>query len=116
MSAGVQILLAEFGNNSLGVVDLKDQKIFHRVAGLNEPQGVAYVSAVDCIFVSNGGDGSLRVFSGSDFSPVARVELKADADNLRTRSNQESGIRGFRFRRARHYRRKVRAKRSARSI
>jgi len=78
-----RLFVAEFGNNSLGVVDLKTQKIFRRVAGLNEPQGVAYVSAVDCIFVSNGGDGSLRVFSGNDFSPVARVELKADADNLR---------------------------------
>src|SRR5262245_15450472 len=81
--AGQRLFVAEFGNNSLGVVDLRGQKIFHRIAGLNEPQGVAYVSAVDSIFVSNAGDGSLRVFGGSDFSPVARVELKADADNLR---------------------------------
>jgi DNA-binding beta-propeller fold protein YncE len=78
-----RLLVAEFGNNSLSIVDLKDQKVVHRIAGLNEPQGVAYVSAVDCIFVSNGGDGSIRIFSGSDFAPVARVELKADADNLR---------------------------------
>ena len=78
-----RLFVAELGNNSVGVVDLKDQNVVHRIAGLSEPQGVAYVSAVDCIFVSNGGDGSLRVFSGSDFSPVARVELKADADNLR---------------------------------
>jgi hypothetical protein len=28
-----RLFVAEFGNNSLGVVDLKDQKIFHRVAG-----------------------------------------------------------------------------------
>jgi hypothetical protein len=62
-----RLLVAEFGNNSLSIVDLKDQKVVHRIVGLNEPQGVVYVSAVDCIFVSNGGDGSLRVFSGSDF-------------------------------------------------
>jgi hypothetical protein len=90
-----RLFVAEFGNNSRGVVDLKDQKIFHRVAGLNEPQGVAYVSAVDCIFVSNGGDGSLRVFSGSDFSPVARVELKADADNLRVDAIKNLVFAGF---------------------
>src|SRR6476660_2111 len=78
-----RLFVAELGNNSVGVVHMKDQEVVHRIAGLNEPQGVAYVSAVDCIFVSNGGDGSLRVFRGSDFSPVARVELKADADNLR---------------------------------
>jgi hypothetical protein len=90
-----RLFVAEFGNNSLGVVDLKDQKIFHRVAGLNEPQGVAYVSAIDCIFVSNGGDGSLRVFSGRDFSPIARVELKADADNLRIDAIKNLVFAGF---------------------
>jgi DNA-binding beta-propeller fold protein YncE len=78
-----RLFVAELGNNSLSVVDLKGQKVLHRFAGLDEPQGAAYVSAVDYIFVSNGGDGSLRVFSGSDFSPIGRVELKADADNLR---------------------------------
>ena len=90
-----RLFVAELGNNSLGVVDLKDQKVVHRVAGLNEPQGVAYVSAVDCIFVSNRGDGSLRVFSGSDFSPVERVELKADADNLRVDPNKNLVFAGF---------------------
>ena len=78
-----RLFVAELGNNSLSVVDLKGQKVLHRVAGLDEPQGAAYVSAIDYIFVSNGGDGSLRIFSGSDFSSIGRVELKADADNLR---------------------------------
>jgi DNA-binding beta-propeller fold protein YncE len=78
-----RLFVAELGNNSLSIVDLKEQKVLHRIAGLNEPQGVAYVSGVDSIFVSNGGDGSVRIFSGDDFSPLGRVDLKADADNLR---------------------------------
>src|SRR6476660_6573171 len=32
-----RLFVAEFGNNSLGVIDLKDQKVAYRVAGLNEP-------------------------------------------------------------------------------
>jgi hypothetical protein len=46
------------------------------------------------VVVSNGGDGSLRVFSGSDFSPIARVEL-ADADNLRVDAIKNLVFAGF---------------------
>jgi hypothetical protein len=38
-----RLFIAELGNNSLSIVDLKGQKVLHRIAGLNEPQGVAYV-------------------------------------------------------------------------
>ena len=78
-----RLFTAELGNNSLSIVDLKGQKVLHRIAGLNEPQGVAYVPSVDSIFVSNGGDGSVRIFSGDDFLPRGRVDLAEDADNLR---------------------------------
>jgi YVTN family beta-propeller protein len=70
-----RLFVAELGNNSLSIVDLKGQKVLHRITGLNEPQGVAYVSGVDLIFVSNGGDGSVRIFSGDDFSPRSRIDL-----------------------------------------
>ena len=36
-----RLLVAELGNNSLGVVDLAAGKVLHRIAGLSEPQGVA---------------------------------------------------------------------------
>src|SRR5215510_9568567 len=55
-----RLFVAELGNNSLSVVDFKCHNVLHRIAGLNEPQGVAYVSGVDLIFVSNAGDGSVR--------------------------------------------------------
>ena len=38
-----RLLIAELGNNSLGVVDLTAGKVLRRMAGLSEPQGVAYV-------------------------------------------------------------------------
>ena len=41
------------------------------------------VSAIGSIYVANCGDGSVRIFNGNDFSLLARVNLKADADNLR---------------------------------
>jgi YVTN family beta-propeller protein len=89
------LFVAELGNNSLSIVDLKGQKVLHRITGLNEPQGVAYVSGVDLIFVSNGGDGSVRIFSGDDFSPRGRVDLGNDADNLRVDQTNNLVFAGF---------------------
>ena len=89
-----RLFVAELGNNSLSIVDLKGQKVLHRITGLNEPQGVAYVSGVDLIFVSNGGDGSVRIFSGDDFSPRGRVDLGNDADNLRVDKTKNLVISG----------------------
>ena len=81
-----RLLVAELGNNSLGVVDLVAGKVLRRIADLSEPQGVAYVPFSDSVFVANagdGGDGSVRVLRGEDLTAVGRVELGDDADNVR---------------------------------
>lgn len=78
-----RLFVAELGNDSVGVVDLDAKKVVHRVSGLKEPQGVAYIRLNDSLYVANGGDGSVRVFRGPDYSPEGRIELGADADNIR---------------------------------
>jgi hypothetical protein len=85
-----RLFVAELGNNSLGVVDLAAGKVLHRIAGFNEPQGVAYVPFADSIYVANAGDGSVRVLRGVDLAPIGRVDLGDDADNVRidTRHNR----------------------------
>ena len=37
-----RLFVAELGNGSLGVVDLAQGKVLHRIDGLKEPQGVTY--------------------------------------------------------------------------
>src|SRR5476651_1746730 len=54
-----RLFVAELGNNTVGVVDLKERKVLHVIAGLKEPQGVAYVPSSDTIYVANAGDGSV---------------------------------------------------------
>lgn len=78
-----RLFVAELGNNSVGVVDLANRKVVHRLMGLKEPQGVAYVPATDMLYVANRGDGSVRVFHGADYTPAGRIELHSDADNIR---------------------------------
>jgi hypothetical protein len=77
------LLIAELENNSVGIVDLVGGVLLHQIAGLNEPQGVGYVASVDMLFVANGGDGTVRIFKGGDFTPTGRQALDSDADNIR---------------------------------
>jgi DNA-binding beta-propeller fold protein YncE len=78
-----QVFIAELENNSVGVVDLSSGRLLHRIMGLSEPQGVGYVPSVDMLFVANGGDGSVRMFKGGDFTPTGLQALDSDADNIR---------------------------------
>ena len=90
-----RLFVAELGNNSVGVVDLTSRKVVHRIAGLKEPQGVAYAQATDTLYVATRGDGSLRIFRGQNYTPVARVELDSDADNVRIDASAGQVIVGY---------------------
>jgi YVTN family beta-propeller protein len=89
------LFVAELGNDSLGVIDLAAAKVLRTIAGLSEPQGVAYVPFADCIFVANAGDGSVQVLRGEDLAPIGRIELGDDADNVRVDAARNRVIVGY---------------------
>ena len=78
-----RLLVAELGNDSVGIVDLKQSKTIRTISGLAEPQGVGYAPSGDAIYVANARDGSVRILRGADFAPSGRIELGSDADNVR---------------------------------
>jgi DNA-binding beta-propeller fold protein YncE len=78
-----RLLVAELGNNTVDVIDLKTQRAIHRIKGLHEPQGVGNATAAGAIVVANGIDGSIAFFRADDFAPLGSVELGEDADNVR---------------------------------
>jgi DNA-binding beta-propeller fold protein YncE len=78
-----RLFVAELGNNSLAVVDLAGGKLLRRIAGFDEPQGVAYDPATDTVYVADGGDGLVHRFTGADLAPLEPIQLAADADNVR---------------------------------
>jgi len=77
-----RLFVAELGNNSVGIVDLKERKVVRRIPGLREPQGVGYDPATDTLYVANPGDGSARLFEGENYNPAGRIDLGDDADNI----------------------------------
>ena len=90
-----RLLVAELGNNSLGVVDLAAGRVLRRITGLSEPQGVAYVPFADNVFVANAGDGSVGVLRGEDLTPIGHIELGDDADNVRVDTARKRVLVGY---------------------
>ena len=74
-----RVFVAELGNNSVSAIDLKAGQVAHRWPGLKEPQGVAYVPAVETLYAANGGDGSVRLFNGEGDAERGRIVLGSDA-------------------------------------
>ena len=77
-----RLFVAELGNNSIDIIDLKSGKRVNSISGLYDPQGIAYVQDQNKIFVTNGGDGTVRIFDSNTFSPVKTISLSSDADNI----------------------------------
>src|SRR5438552_462812 len=80
---GQRLFVSALGNNTLEVIDVKSGKRLKTISQLKEPQGVLYVAESDRIYVANGNDGSVRIFDGSSYAPLKRLDYGDDADNVR---------------------------------
>jgi YVTN family beta-propeller protein len=78
-----RLFVAELGNDTVGIVDLKNREVIQTISGLREPQGLGYAPSRDALYVANAGDGSVRVFSGADYAAAGQIDLGEDADNIR---------------------------------
>lgn len=90
-----RLLVAELGNNSVGVIDIAQRRLVHRITGLKEPQGVAYDPDSDTIYVANAGDGSVDRFKGADLTPLGQLKLGDDADNIRVDARTHQIVIGY---------------------
>ncbi|HKT73646.1 MAG TPA: hypothetical protein VJQ47_12195 [Steroidobacteraceae bacterium] len=78
-----RLFVAELGNDTVGVLDLRSRRALRTLVGFQAPQGVAYDSPTDMLYVANAGDGSVRLFRGPDLTPAGQIALGDDADNVR---------------------------------
>ena len=78
-----RLFVAELGNGTVDAIDLATGERAYRIDGLKEPQGIGYSPRADLIAVASAGDGSVRLFRAVDGVPAGRINLGADADNVR---------------------------------
>lgn len=90
-----RLFVAELGNNTVGIVDVGQAKVLQVLGGLNEPQGVGYLPSTDTLYVANGGDGSLRLFQGPNYTANGRIDLGSDADNVRVDQSRQHVMVGY---------------------
>lgn len=84
-----RLFVAELGNNTVGVVDIKNHKFETRLTGYDEPQGIAYIPGADTVFIANGGNGVVEMRRGEDLSLIKSIKLGDDADNIRVAGANE---------------------------
>ena len=80
---GRRLFVAALGNNTVEVIDLAAGKDSDRIQDLREPQGVLYAPESDKLFVANGGDGTCRIFDGSNYGLLSTLNFPSDADDIR---------------------------------
>jgi DNA-binding beta-propeller fold protein YncE len=90
-----RLFVAELGNNTVGIVDIGQGKVLQVLGGLKEPQGVGYLPSTDTLYVANGGDGSLRLFQGPNYTANGRIDFSNDADNVRVDQSNQRVVVGY---------------------
>ncbi len=93
--AGERLFIAALGNNTVEVIDLRVGKRIRSITGLSEPQGVIYLPEFRRLFVTNGGNGSCKVFDGNSLGLLDIVKFSADADNIRYEPQTKQVYVGF---------------------
>jgi DNA-binding beta-propeller fold protein YncE len=78
-----RLYLAALGNGTVEALSIEKGACERSIGELEAPQGVAFLADLDRLVVACGGDGSVRFYRGETLDLAAKVDLGADADNVR---------------------------------
>jgi hypothetical protein len=69
-------------NKSVEVYDLRSGELVHSIRGIGTAHAVLYRRDLDELFVTDGTEDSLKIFSGKDYRFTKTVKLLTDADSM----------------------------------
>jgi DNA-binding beta-propeller fold protein YncE len=72
---GKRLFVSGLENGSMEIVDLQAGRWSRSVPGFKKPQGIAYLAALNKLFVASGDDGMLRVFRGDTLALLDSIRL-----------------------------------------
>jgi DNA-binding beta-propeller fold protein YncE len=64
------------------VLNGEDGTLIKKISNVSRPHALLYRTDSDRLFVTDGLDGSVRVFDGATYNPLARIPLLKDADAI----------------------------------
>jgi len=81
--ASRKLFVAALENHSIEVIDLVKRRRVHRLAGVNEPQGLMFLVEHRLLLVCSRGDGTCRTFDCRTYTEGPWADLGRNADNIR---------------------------------
>jgi hypothetical protein len=79
---GGRLFVAALGSNAVEVINIGGRILDHTIAGLPNPQGIAFSPETNKLFVASG-RGKVYIYDGKSYNPIAAVDFEGGADNLR---------------------------------
>jgi DNA-binding beta-propeller fold protein YncE len=67
---------------SVLVFDIATGKLIHQIDEILRPHAVLHQADADRLYVTDGGDGSVKVYDGETYRPLGRIPLLKDADSI----------------------------------
>ena len=67
---------------AVAVLDLAHGRVLKMIAGFGNPHSIFYSARLQRLFVTDGGSGDLKVFSGMDYSLIRTIRLDIGADGM----------------------------------
>jgi hypothetical protein len=64
------------------VLDVETGKVIHKIDGILRPHAVHYRADIDRLYITDGGDGSVKVYDGETYHQLSRIPLLKDADSI----------------------------------
>jgi DNA-binding beta-propeller fold protein YncE len=89
-----RLFVAALGNDTVEIIDLKQNRHERSLTGFGEPQGILDVSDQDRVYVANGKADRVDILDASSLAVRKRLEA-ADADNLRFDQKRRSVLIGY---------------------
>jgi DNA-binding beta-propeller fold protein YncE len=77
-----QLFVSALGNNTEEVIDIGAGRLVHAISGIPKPQGVAFSSDLNKLFVGSD-EGKLYIYDGASFELITSIDFGDDVDNLR---------------------------------
>jgi hypothetical protein len=81
-TAGHRLFATPEDYHKVLVLDVTSGTMMHEITGIEKPHAVLYRPEINRIFVTDGEDGSLKVFDAKTYQQVALVPLLKDADSI----------------------------------
>ena len=81
-SGGGRLFVAALGNNSVEVINTGGRTLDHTITGIPDPQGVAFATEANKLFVASG-QGKVYIYDAKSLDLMTTVDFPNGADNLR---------------------------------